>query len=281
MKSRSFILLIIFSIQNILDANAFSTVNPVNSDNITRAYEAYAREAQWEPYIRYGATLTAAAIAAYCLYAYKEKIGTFIHANYTLAIMQDTPFTQAITSLEKEKSSTLIKQVFHWTKNNVWWIGATIATQAAYKITTDITQYELDLLKTKIQENLKKIPTTGPLDWYIVCRTEFNQVENMFIHALSHYQFYEEDISNIVQELIHEVEKILGYLYYVVGIHPNNTCDGLAQKPGERYIKNIKRLANNLVAHVNNHVMAKTLLEEFQLIKAEILHAIQFVKPKN
>lgn len=284
MKSKSLILLIIFLIQNILGTNVLNSVNPVNSTNITIAYEAYARAAQWEPYIRYGTTgaaLTAAAISAYCLYTYKEKIGTFLQANYILATMQDAPFAQAITSLDNEKGPTLVEQVFNWTKNNVWWIGATMATQAAYKITTDITYYELDLLKIKMQENLKKIPATGSLGWYIAHRTEFHRVENVFTHALLHYELYEEDISSITQELIYEVEKILGYLYYFIGIHPSSTHDSLATKPGERYIKNIERFTNDLVTHVNHGATAKTLLEKLQLIKTEIMHAIQFVEPRN
>ena len=160
-------------------------------------------------------------------------------------------------------------------------MGTIITSRIAYDILTDSTDYFYRKGARTLSKMVSAIPTNGSLSWYIVERTHFTQDAEEFKNILMLHEeenYYAENLVPVAQEVVHDIEAMLGYLTYFA--ENLDVAAVQTKKATERHMNNLELLTNDLVAAINNNAPAAMIMTKFGIVKTEIFTTAQFIEAR-
>lgn len=261
------------------------TIEHINAQRVQAAYEAYAYEAQWAPTVRYAALGAVTAIAAYGIYTwFKKPTLSPEAASYINGLSKEERnkfFTDAVNtmaSLKKAAETKNTKQPWsEWASEN----GTSILSWATFTSGLAALQNVNAYAQAALAQHIPTIPTTGNLQWYINARTDYERNVSDIQRYMKYYAVYKTEIHDVMQLIVLDVEKIVGYLNHLnttlieidipktVANHHAITC--------QRYINNITAMTNDMVDAFNTDEQLPVIIEKLVMMLSEVNSAKLFV----
>lgn len=248
---------------------AATHIQSIDNQRVEQARKAYEAETQWAPIFHYATVGTKMAAVGIGLY---YTISTFRDAHR----YDDMKALIEASKLHVQKNSEALTAFY----NDMAWYDTVFnvtKTSLALAIPQILVQYATGSLNKSLDYCTRNVlPLKANLSHYIAARTDFERNLSDLQRYLKNYTLFENEINGVIQAVVFDVEKIVGYLQHF----KTNGVPALASRQHEvcqRYINNITLITNNLVLETNADKPLPIIIENFGLLVSEIQSAKVFV----
>ena len=249
--------------------DVLSTTQPplehVNHSRIATAKKDCARETAWAKPVRYALAGTAAAVLVYNLY--KTFVPTPVTVTFNAELISQI---KSMSPQERIDAKDLLAQRnYIWTMPGITnWIDS-VVTSGTYYVA-------LGALVSNAHKAISYLPTADTLSWFITARTEYNRNMTDLLRYSKLPALFQHEIQEVVQLLMLDIEKILGYLQIFAQTMKADQKPDYVITRCNRYLENLEQLTNKLIDTANT-MSTSELMPATQLLQAEVNSAQDFV----
>lgn len=217
-----------FRILGLLAMGSFPFVHAniitISEAGIQKAYQDYEREVELAPKVKAGialGTLVTGIVGYYGYLYYTQPTYCCISVDdYAVRIQY---LENRVKNLEACSRSSLQETWMQWCNRNMYSLGSALLTTG---LVNAASEHCVMPLLNYIRDFKRKIPQSGSLRWYVQARTNYSvTITDSKRFAIAEDR---ENLNGVIPLLLHDVEKILGYVRYTA--HTNKTLSGHLQK---------------------------------------------------